>query len=136
MASTPLPRVPEVAQFFARVLQATRKGNIRWEATDDAAVVTAKLDGDYLVRLKQVDDFEGESPADADHVLEVVNEGRNAFSVDRRMIDADALSSELHESVEYVFPLFVELWNRATLMSMAGGEHLKRVNALLEAKIK
>jgi hypothetical protein len=122
------PSTPEIASFVARLLKRTRKNQIDWKERSHA--VEAEIGNGYSVRLTEVSDFDGESDT-PDHILILIKDGNELFSVDRRIVSGDDLSEHLGVRVPFSYTVFAELWNRALLKSRRITDHLTAVNSML-----
>lgn len=120
--------------IFARILESTREGRIDWKQVSPR-LLTAKLDG-YELKLEEVEDFDG-APDDEDHILSVSHKGQPLFSLDRRDVTADQLSSALGgQEVAYSYHVFRELWDLAYLRASNLSTHLRELDRLLKAQPK
>jgi len=55
------PSTPDVAEFVARLLKATRQNTLAWEPGEAENVLAADLGHDYSARIAEVQDFDNES---------------------------------------------------------------------------
>lgn len=129
-----IPVTPEVADFIANTLKATRADGLEWEAAGQRRLV-AKLNNGYSVELREVPDLDGQTD-DPDHLLTLFWGDRKLFTVDRRDVSGEELHEALRETVEYSYSVFSELWRRAYIRAMGLGEHLTKVNTALQEKLK
>ncbi|MGE0703600.1 MAG: hypothetical protein AB7N65_29020 [Vicinamibacterales bacterium] len=126
------PATPEVAEFVANLLRATRKGAVDWRLDEfgEERTLTAELGSSYTVCLRLVPDFERQSD-EPDHVLTLSSNGNSLFDVDRRDVNPEDLSSRL-EDVRHPYAAFNELWKRALAKALQVSDHLDRVNRFLK----
>jgi hypothetical protein len=120
---------PELAEFVARLLKRTRQGQINWQERA-AERLEADIGQGYSVMLSLVPDFEGRS-TEPDQELRLLKDGKELFSVDRRVLSADDLAEPLGHNVDHSFGVFDELWRRALMKGRKVSDHLDTINAIL-----
>jgi hypothetical protein len=131
-----MPEIPvtsDILSLLAKILLATRESLLQWQL--EGGVLTASLESDYAVMLKQVRDFDGAS-TEPDHVLTILLKGQELFSVDRRDVSAKDLSDFLGDRLEHSYVFFSELWNRALLQAQKVSEHVDFLNSALRKKLE
>jgi hypothetical protein len=125
-----VPVTPEIADFIANTLRATRAGTLKWESAGPKQL-SANLDDNYRVEVREVPDLDGQTN-DPDHVLTLFVGDRKLFTIDRRDVSGEELQAALGEAVEYSYPIFTELWRRAQIIALHLSDHLAKVNSVLQ----
>lgn len=132
-----MPEVPvtlEVTEFLANVLKATRRGALDWQHEESSGILRVTLEGDYLLTLQEVSDFDGQTN-DPDHILTLFANGQKLFALDRRLITGEMISASLGEKVDHSYAVFIELWKEALLKALKLSEHIAVLNRALEKKL-
>ncbi|MDQ3818793.1 MAG: hypothetical protein M3362_14095 [Acidobacteriota bacterium] len=125
---------PDVESFLARVLRATKRGIIAWEATANPELIVAPLEGEYSIRLEMVPDFEGATP-EPDHILSLYKARKIILRIDRREISLERLNKVSGEEYDTAYQAFNELWKYASLKANRIPEEIEAVNRLLDKKL-
>jgi hypothetical protein len=126
---------PDIESFLARVLRATKRGIISWEATANPELVVAPLEGEYSIRLEMAPDFEGATP-EPDHILSLYKGRKAIFRTDRREISLERFKDLFGEDYENPYQVFKDLWKYALLKANRIPEEIETVNRLLDKKLK
>lgn len=125
---------PDIESFLVKVLRATKRGIIAWEATANPDLIVAPLEGEYSIRLEMVPDFEGASP-DPDHILSLYKGRKVVLRTDRREISLDTLIKLSGEKYDNAYHVFKDLWKYASLKANRIPEEIETVNRLLDKKL-
>ena len=127
--------IPDSARFLANVLEATVQGLIPWETTADPATLIGQLEGDYSLKIREVADFDENSPEPSpDYILSLHKARRTIMEIDRRDFSPEDLGT-LQQRFRVPHFVFVEIWRRGYFKANKISESVDEANKILDKLI-